>query len=613
MREPEDIRKLLRKTIAGKRWKHYKHTSDLAEKYRRYVLGTDIDKELRRFVRREDDDLFEQRIELTKNISTSVCSAVKSVFYKVPRSNGMSRRIVYDNDKDGKRLGDLMRVMSTWYAKNDLDSWLPTWFNDLVSIDPNCYIITEIAPFDNTQERAKPYPFIAYSDMVVNKGWNNGVTEWIVVENVEEADFIIGGKLTEKEIHTYTYYDEYQAVIFRQTFDQNIVAMFPSDGVIKEIELADGRHYAIRIGERVFVEYIPEPYNLSELPAYQVGYVTDQLTNGETFVSQLHAGFPYLEKQLKSVSEMDLTQALHAFPQKFIYGKKCNNNQCNKGIMIDTGVTCPDCKGSGIEIHTSSQDSIVIQLPDAPEQMFDLSQLVHYEYPPIDLLKFQQDYIKNLTEEMKRAVFNADTYAKVQVAQTATEQVIDMQSVYDTLYPYAITYANTWKSIVTICAEYTDLKDGLHIEYHVSKDFKLKTTADLIADIKILAESNADEAILQSIQSDIAVNIFADKPRELIKYRVKKQYEVFAGKNENETIYALGQLAKDDKYAVLWRMYGVIWDDLEREQAAKGEDFYLLAPEKRDELLWAKVQQYIDEMPDDGIGEPKYDEGQGNE
>lgn len=607
MKVIDDIRTLAKDAANGKKWEYYPHTTELAEKYRRYVLGEDIDKELKRFVQRESEDQFTQRCNLTKNISTSVCSAVKTVFYKVPRSNGISRTIKYENDTNDKRLTELTNALRNWYAKNDLDSWLPTWFNDLGSIDPNCYIVTEIGNFDNTKERAKTYPFIAFSDMIVNRGWENGVTEWLMVENDIEEEYWQDGQKHETEVCTYTYYDEYRAVKYIQSTDKNILAMFPQDGQEKEITIDGVNRWAFRARSKVYIEYQPTPYNLTELPAYCVGYLTDQLTDGQTFVSHLHAGFPYLEKQLKCVSEMDLTQALHAFPQKFQYLPKCKNHNCSGGMMIDTGETCPNCHGTGSEpIHTTASDAITLRLSDNKDEIIDLQSLVHYEYPPIDLLNFQKEYIEYLTEEMKRAVFNADTYAKTNIAETATEQVIDMQAVYDTLYPYAVHYADTWKSITGIRAEIVELAEGLHIAYHVSKDFKLKSTADLIADIKLLAESNADESILQSVQNDIAVNMFADKPRELIKFSVKKRYEPFAGKNENEAIYALNLLPNTDKYKVLWIYFGVIWDELEREQAAQGVDFWLLEYSKQAELVWAKVAQYTEEMKTDTINEPTY-------
>jgi len=45
---------------------HYKRTVELAELYSKLISGKDIDTLLKQFVRREDDKLFEQRVNLTQ-------------------------------------------------------------------------------------------------------------------------------------------------------------------------------------------------------------------------------------------------------------------------------------------------------------------------------------------------------------------------------------------------------------------------------------------------------------------------------------------------------------------------------------------------------------------
>ena len=56
--------------------------------------------------------------------------------------------------------------------------------------------------------------------------------------------------------------------------------------------------------------------NLEFIPAFRVGYLRDDATDGRTFVSPIDSAIPYFRKSLKAVSELDLSITLHTFPQK---------------------------------------------------------------------------------------------------------------------------------------------------------------------------------------------------------------------------------------------------------------------------------------------------------
>jgi len=97
---------------------------------------------------------------------------------------------------------------------------------------------------------------------------------------------------------------------------------------------------------------------------------------------------------IKSKSELDLTIALHVFPQKFQYVPQCSATDCNGGYKPD-GSVCGKCKGTGYEVHTTAQDAIYLALPRRGHQdeLLDLKQLVNYVYPPVDLVQFMDEYV----------------------------------------------------------------------------------------------------------------------------------------------------------------------------------------------------------------------------
>ena len=92
-------------------------------------------------------------------------------------------------------------------------------------------------------------------------------------------------------------------------------------------------------------------------------------------------------------------------------------------MVSGTQTVCGECKGSGLQIHTSGQDAIYFPLPDTPDEMFDLDKILVYKQPPIDLIKFQDEYVRNLKKDAHLSVYNSNMFLAEdpQFAKTATE------------------------------------------------------------------------------------------------------------------------------------------------------------------------------------------------
>jgi hypothetical protein len=77
--------------VTGETHADFERVTNLAETYRIYITGLDIDKKLVQYVPREDKELFEQRVRLTKSITPAVASSVRQPFNKVARNDRIKR------------------------------------------------------------------------------------------------------------------------------------------------------------------------------------------------------------------------------------------------------------------------------------------------------------------------------------------------------------------------------------------------------------------------------------------------------------------------------------------------------------------------------------------
>ena len=167
--------------VAARNERHafYDLTIARSKKYRQYVAGDNMDELLQQFVRREDKEMFKQRVALTKHITKSICKNLMDVFFKVPRSN-TARRIL--SHQDEKKAGEINEILRKFWGPESFDDYLATRYIELNHIDPNAFVVIEFDEFDNEQEIVQPYPFEVFSQNAVDYKYQNRILQYLIVK-----------------------------------------------------------------------------------------------------------------------------------------------------------------------------------------------------------------------------------------------------------------------------------------------------------------------------------------------------------------------------------------------------------------------------------------------
>lgn len=590
----------------GTTHRDYKRVVELAEFYKKINTGEDIGTLMRQFTKREDDNLFAQRKAITQHITPSVCSAIKSPFYKVGRVAVIKREIDFLNAEGrDEKISDLNKAIDFYYGDRSLDKYLENRFVDLNFNDPNSFIVTEfIEPerdqLGNLTAKVIPYPWEVSAEMAVNFKVRNNILQWLIVkDNCTYKQKIVGQDKKETVVDqpgtTYTIYLDNDAIKFTQVSPDEVVV--PEDGNVYTVTSVDGSLVQYIRFDKIRVYRIGySVHKAGRVPAKRIGYKLDQLTNGRTFVSPLDAGVPYIMKMIKTVSELDLTMCLHVFPQKIQYVPKCVGESREigcEGGKNPSGQTCSVCHGQGtVPVATSAQDALLIRMPKDPKDMIDLNNIMVYKSPPVDLVKFQKEYIDGLVLSAQKAVFNSDVFSRAEISATATEKFIELDNIYDTLFPFAEKFSEVWEYVVKVIGGLRDITDVI-ANHRFPKDFKFKSVSDLLNELKIANESSAPAYIKQEISRDIAVQQFMDKPEELRRIQVKEKFFPFSGKSSTEIIFIVSNQKTSLFNEVLWSNFEQIFFELETEAEQQKKYFYDYAYELQKELLTAKVNALI--------------------
>ena len=594
----DKAKEILRNTIT-KDLKHqdYKRVCKIASEYTKYVTGEDIGSLLKRFNPRESEEQFNQRVELTQAVTSDMSNRLLTPMFKIGRSRADVNISWKSNENSDKKKTLLLDAAGNFFGDESVEHYLTNRMVELDATDPNSFIVVEFAGvYDPTKPEQKvlPYPFEVNSKEAINYEYINNELQFLVVEN-EFIDYDKDKK--PKECSKYTIYVDNDAVVARQILKDNVDTFrkeFPKIeiwAINEEDDKTETEYYAITEAN----------HKAGRVPARRVGTKKDLTTRGRTCVPIIHPAHPYFKKSIKTVSEFDLSTCLHLFPQKIQYDEVCpgdmpNNKPCTHGKTLE-GHTCGVCKGTGFKTHTSSADIIRVKLPKDIKDMVSLENYITYKGPPIDLLKFQKDYgLYELTTLATKAVYTSDLYSTDTVSTTATEKTIDLDSVYDTLKPFADSWSAMWKHIMNVIAAYRDVNKDININHQFPKDFKMKSVTMLLEDLNKANSSGAPSYIKNEINKDLAQKLYIDNPNELLKIEVKNKFFPFNGKTENEINNIITNDLTSKFNKILYANFDNIFDELDAENSVNEVNFYRIEKTKQFELIKTKVQSIIDEL-----------------
>jgi len=581
----QELRRIIADSVTHR---DYKHVCDLAEKYYKMVSGDGISDLLEQIITRESQAEFDQRKRLTNSIIPPTLASTKLSFQKAVRKKPKVRKIDWETEGDyEKRQAELELKIAEYWGDASLEKFFEYAYVDYNYLDPNAFLITEFDEFDSNKEKAKPYPFIATSQQAIMFEFKNNILQYLVVKL---PITLVDDKGKEYEGSKYTIYLGTDTIVFTEVRDKPMFYTLDND-FPEGIEIG-GKYYTVGY-------FIPKG---DKIPARRFGFKHDSQTQGRTFVSVFHDVIPYLNKTLKIDSELDLSTAMTAFPQRFRYVNPCPNPECKGGKCLD-GTTCGVCKGTGREpVHASTMDIQTLELPRDPTEMFDLEKLLVYKSPPIELLDFQERYIQGLRASIYLMMFNKELMTRNELTNTATEVKITEDNMNDTLKPFASGLSTLWEFVVTDIATFTDLGKGLIVEHQYPDDFKFKTQSDMMDELKRAKDAGASTSTIAAIEDDINEMLYADRPEELKIIRIKNSYNPFRGYSEENVRLLISQNLTTHYNAVLWANLESIFNDLEQESEVW---IYDMADDVITEKVKAKCEEYILQMEEAKPKEPE--------
>lgn len=533
-------------TVAhNKRHKHQHKWVEIRNKVKALVSGEGYDSLLNNFAPREDEVLFEQRVRLTKKITKGISSRVLASFKRALRNDEITKVIEPSDSAD---------VAEDYFKGKSIEAYTKEYIFPYSIYDPNALLIVDFKDFDNRSENADPYPFIVSSENILDiKEDETGDREYVIIQHNGKYIMYNAGEGNE-DSKTYILTPTKKPANENLAFDFVEFEKDVKEGrsSLEREELNTGR--IIKIHTKFFQLSVAEPNLEGKLQCFPLGYLLDMATDQESYISPLDPCIERLEAIATTASEMFLTKALHAFPQKIQRGIKCDGeldddghrHSCDGGMIHyhdDEGNehsrVCSNCGGLGYKIlPTTSAETLIVPLGEDKDDTLSLNDVAMYLPLDIEVMKFQDEYIKDQTEECLKDLFARSAFSNNLAEQTATETIINEESVDDVLYPFTQFFSEVYKWQVNMCASITDTNIE-RVVYDFPSTLRMRSRIEAIAELK--GSEGAPYPVIQATREEIITKQFKDDPKERDKHLSRMRFSPFQGKTEDAISFLLTQ------------------------------------------------------------------------
>lgn len=380
---------------------------------------------------------------------------------------------------------------------NSLEYFYKTIVSEIKSKDPNALIVHR--PFEipiksnpdgsvlfsedggvifDEAQMLEPIAFVYGCENVV--AYRQGEFALVLTD---ENSTVLNGNNKERTGLVFEFYDEVAIYTIRQTGEKN---------------------------DYNFIVTLLWSHNLGYLPCSKLkgkpSYIKEELIYKSYFAPACEP----LDIALLDSSYLLISKYRHAFPQKWEYITPCEyshngGGSCEKGYIstgVDTKITCPSCRGSGIQKSTSPFHTIQMPVPDSftSGQQTIAPPFAGFIQPDIATPEFLDQQIdKNIERGLSILNLNISN-SEVKGSPTALSRQIDREEMFSFLLNISHQTFDLFEfSLKTIQKmRYGISATSPKISY--PKNFSIRTEADLTDEITTAkSEGLPDVAIRQLI------------------------------------------------------------------------------------------------------------------
>ncbi len=259
------------------------------------------------------------------------------------------------------------------------------------------------------------------------------------------------------------------------------------------------------------------PYNkkyvLNHKPFKKVGFETYFANIKDTIIFE---AIDLMKIYQRDSDNFEVTKLYHAFPQRSEITLKCN--KCGgTGHTLNSDndeIECPACHGSGTVTIKNTAESIKVPALIPNDQRPYMSEPIVYAKTDINILKFQEDNLKNIEKKIIYFSTGLDNQA-INTLKTATEIIENKIPLNKKNNEISKQFAEFEVWILSVMAEiYSPKFLDCTIEYE--QLYTGKVAHDILTMIESAKINNLPTAFIQNLYEDLVKAYYNDKEKQQI-------------------------------------------------------------------------------------------------
>lgn len=544
--------------------------------------------------------------ELAKPVTMSICQEIFDDVDRWTNSDGTVKS--YDLGKNDKYLKEFKSVLKTVWKGGSIDLFVHQFLREAIRTDFGGFLVVEMArPYLN--EDLKETGFQIKDGRIVpdNKITGKRDPYIIFIKASEVYAYENSGAKTEYLIYKYSEHvitekddngieSKRTVTVYRVIDDEKDDLWWSPSGTYEPFR-EDGNNEIY--------------HGVGYAPTVQVSIRSKDAINSNVRTSPIHEIIPLLDRYLSKDADHFMTEKKHANPILALMGVKCQYKEtiegstysCDGGTLLQPGgqeKVCPRCDGYGATVPKSHGEIIVLPQLDKSGKAFDPSMVGTYIYPPVEVLKYQEESLENLRQRIL-FVGTGIKYLEKKVIKTATEITVNLKPLEDKISNTLdlIEYVEIF--ITNVIGDYFNRimlnggYSGCEISY--GRILNVKDENTIVTEIEAAKKSGAPLGYIKSLQNSLVKAKFRNSPLKLERNTILIDLEPLPSFTIQEVLTMDGTLISDAKR----RLKINFLDYIERfeEENGKITNFKKELPIKdRIELIRQQIIKYDEEESD---------------
>lgn len=415
-------------------------------------------------------------------------------------------------------------ILSKAWNNKSLTSFITSFFADALYTDFDGFCMVEQARIETDEEGQvyqikegvktkstnptdNPQPYIIFKclDDVIDYQCKGDKVEYLIIELTED----------EKGNEWYRCIDDARDVVVKHDVE---------NGGIYKIDEA----YPIIINQ------------LGYVPAIQVSNIQADILDYQVKTSPIDACIPHLKLFLTNYAEHVMSCILHAHPIYYQVGQKCgyvttNGVKCEGGYLqyLDNEshneTICPQCKGTGHNIHRDSSTVIILPAKDEEGKPANFNNVAGYVTPPIEILKHQIDELNYIEQKIYFCGTGIQGLTEDSIAKTATETMLNLKPL-ENIIDSIITNIELVETFLTDCIGKLFYKESyIKSQINYSRRLNLKDENTVVTELKDAKANGCSFGYIKTLVEEIIYSRYQNSPIDLQRNLILLELEPLPG------------------------------------------------------------------------------------